>query len=119
MKVVVFESEPREAPIFDRLKPEHEVALVEEPLRANNVGRYAAAEIIQVSRRTHHAGQGDSHCLAARLGPASAGASLFQVKWSYTLDQYAPKAAANSSSSIGTPATPRPESAPRFHVRSI
>ena len=29
MKAVVFESEPREAPVFDRLKLDHEVALVE------------------------------------------------------------------------------------------
>jgi len=46
MKVVVFESEPREAPVFDSLKPDHDVALVEEPLRADGVGRYGAAEII-------------------------------------------------------------------------
>jgi D-lactate dehydrogenase len=46
MKVVVFESEPREASVFDRLKPDHDVTLIEESLRDTNVGRYADAEII-------------------------------------------------------------------------
>jgi D-lactate dehydrogenase len=46
MKIVVFESEPRETSVFDRLKPDHDVTLVEESLRAANVGYYADAEII-------------------------------------------------------------------------
>ena len=46
MKVVVFESEPREAFVFDRLKPDHDVTLVEESLSETNVGQYAGAEII-------------------------------------------------------------------------
>lgn len=46
MKIVAFESEPRETSVFDRLKPDHDVTLVKESLRDNNVGRYADAEII-------------------------------------------------------------------------
>jgi D-lactate dehydrogenase len=46
VKVFVFESEPREAPIFDRLKPDQDVTLVNEPLRAGNAEDYADAEII-------------------------------------------------------------------------
>lgn len=46
MKVVVFESEPREAFVFDRLKPDHDVTLVEESLSETNVGQYAGTEII-------------------------------------------------------------------------
>jgi D-lactate dehydrogenase len=46
MKVVVFESEPREAFVFERLKSDHDLTLVEESLSAANVGRYADAEII-------------------------------------------------------------------------
>jgi hypothetical protein len=46
MKVVVFQSEPREAPAFGRLRPDHDAALVEEPLRAADVGRHPDAVII-------------------------------------------------------------------------
>jgi D-lactate dehydrogenase len=46
MKIVVFESEPREEPVFERLKPEHDLSLVGEPLEAANVARYADAEAI-------------------------------------------------------------------------
>lgn len=46
MKVYVFESEPREAPVFDRLKPDQDVTLENEPLRSGNVEHYADAEII-------------------------------------------------------------------------
>lgn len=46
MKVVVFESEPREALVFDRLKPDHDVTLVEESLSETSVGQYAGAQII-------------------------------------------------------------------------
>ena len=46
MKVVVFESEPREAPVFERLRPAHDLGLVAEPLEAANVERHADAEAI-------------------------------------------------------------------------
>lgn len=46
MKVVVFESEPREAPALDRLKPAHEVRLIEERLRGSAAGECKDAEII-------------------------------------------------------------------------
>jgi D-lactate dehydrogenase len=46
MKVVAFECEPREASVFQRLEADHDVALVEEPLRAANVGHYLDAEVI-------------------------------------------------------------------------
>ena len=44
MKVVVFESEPREAPGFKRLEPEYDLSLLGEPLEAANAARYADAE---------------------------------------------------------------------------
>ena len=46
MKVVLFEAEPREAPIFERLKQHHDFRFVEEPLRHDNAGRYAEAEVV-------------------------------------------------------------------------
>ncbi len=46
MKVIVFESEPREAPAFNPLKPDQDLSFVKEPLRADNAEHYAAAEII-------------------------------------------------------------------------
>jgi hypothetical protein len=46
VKVVAFKSEPREAPVFDRLKPDHNVTLVDQLLRPGNVEHYADAEII-------------------------------------------------------------------------
>jgi D-lactate dehydrogenase len=46
MKVVVFESEPREEPVFERLKPDHDLILVSEPLGAANVERHSDAEAI-------------------------------------------------------------------------
>ncbi len=46
MKIVVFESELREAAVFERLKPDHELTLVEEPLRVDSVRHYSDAEVI-------------------------------------------------------------------------
>jgi D-lactate dehydrogenase len=46
MKVVVFESEPREAPVFERLKAAHELGLVAEPLGPGNAALHSDAEAI-------------------------------------------------------------------------
>ena len=46
MKVVEFESEFREAPVFERLRPTHDLNLVAEPLGAANVERHAEAQAI-------------------------------------------------------------------------
>jgi D-lactate dehydrogenase len=46
MKIVIFESEPREAAAFDALKGKHEVVLTAEPLRADNAAQYADADIV-------------------------------------------------------------------------
>jgi D-lactate dehydrogenase len=46
MKIVVFEVEPREAPLFDALKDRHELTLVAAPLRPADADRYADAEIV-------------------------------------------------------------------------
>jgi lactate dehydrogenase-like 2-hydroxyacid dehydrogenase len=46
VKVVVFESEPREAPVFERFRPAHDLSLVAEPLGTANVDRYSDAEAI-------------------------------------------------------------------------
>jgi D-lactate dehydrogenase len=46
VKVIVFEFEPREAPVFNRLKPDQDLSFVKEPLRADNAEQYASAEII-------------------------------------------------------------------------
>jgi D-lactate dehydrogenase len=46
MKIVVFESEPREAAAFERLKPAHEVAFVPEPLRKETIGQFREAQVL-------------------------------------------------------------------------
>jgi D-lactate dehydrogenase len=46
MKIVIFETEPREASAFDTLKQGHELVLTGEPLRADNAARYADAAIV-------------------------------------------------------------------------
>ena len=46
MKIVVFESEQREARAFDPLKAIHEVVLEEGPLKASDADRYADAQVI-------------------------------------------------------------------------
>ena len=46
MRIVVFEAEPREASAFDRLKRGHDLVLVDAPLRSDNAGRHAGAEIV-------------------------------------------------------------------------
>ncbi len=46
MKVVVFESEPREASAFDSLKPASDVSLVTGPLVAANAADFADAEVV-------------------------------------------------------------------------
>lgn len=46
MKIVIFETEPREAPEFESLKAGHDLTLTEEPLRAENAIRYAGAEVL-------------------------------------------------------------------------
>jgi D-lactate dehydrogenase len=46
MKVVVFEAEPREAPVFEALRDRHDLLLVDTPLRGQNVAQYADAEVV-------------------------------------------------------------------------
>jgi D-lactate dehydrogenase len=46
MKIVIFETEPREAAAFDALKRGHELILTDEPLRADNAARYADAAVV-------------------------------------------------------------------------
>jgi D-lactate dehydrogenase len=46
MKIVAFEVQHREVSSFERLRAEHEVVLVEEPLRAENAKRFQDAEIV-------------------------------------------------------------------------
>ena len=46
MKIVIFETEPREAPAFDSLKPGRMLELTAQPLRADNAHEYADAEIV-------------------------------------------------------------------------
>jgi D-lactate dehydrogenase len=46
MKIVVFETEPHEAPAFDALKDKHELTLVPGPIRATNAAEFADAEAI-------------------------------------------------------------------------
>jgi len=46
MKIVIFETEPREQAAFGALRKGHELVLTSEPLRAGDAGRYANAEII-------------------------------------------------------------------------
>jgi D-lactate dehydrogenase len=46
MKIVIFETEPRETSAFDTLKCGHELVLTGQPLRADNAAQYADAEIV-------------------------------------------------------------------------
>jgi D-lactate dehydrogenase len=46
MKIVVFEAEPREAPVFEVLRDQHELVLVDSLLRSENVAQHADADII-------------------------------------------------------------------------
>lgn len=46
MKIVIFETEPREAAAFDALKRGHELVFSERPLQADNATQYSDAEII-------------------------------------------------------------------------
>ena len=46
MKIVVFETEPRETPFFEPLKGLHELVFIDSPLRSENADRYADAEIV-------------------------------------------------------------------------
>ncbi len=46
MKIVIFETEPREAQSFDALKQGHDLVLTDKPLRADNAADYADAEIV-------------------------------------------------------------------------
>jgi len=46
MKIVIFETEPREAFEFDALKRGHDLTLTERPLRADNAAHHADAEIV-------------------------------------------------------------------------
>lgn len=46
MKIVVFEAEPREAPVFEALRAQHELVLVDSSLRNGNVAQYADADVV-------------------------------------------------------------------------
>ncbi len=46
MKIVIFETEPREAAAFDALKQGQELVLTAEPLRPDNAARYADADVV-------------------------------------------------------------------------
>jgi D-lactate dehydrogenase len=46
MKVVIFETEPREAHEFEALEAGHDLTLTEEPLRADNAARYAETQAL-------------------------------------------------------------------------
>ncbi len=46
MKVVIFETEPHEAAAFGELRDQHEILIVEEPLRAENASTFRDAEIV-------------------------------------------------------------------------
>ncbi|MEJ2379232.1 MAG: hypothetical protein P8Y53_07505 [Pseudolabrys sp.] len=46
MKIVIFETEPREAAAFDALKWDNELVLTEQPLQADNAAQYADADIV-------------------------------------------------------------------------
>jgi len=46
MKIVIFETEPREAEAFEALKQGHELVLTDKPLRADDAAQYADAEIV-------------------------------------------------------------------------
>ena len=46
MKIVVFEIETREVGEFDALKEQHELVMIEGPLRAENAARFADADVV-------------------------------------------------------------------------
>ena len=46
MKIVIFETEPRESNAFDALKRDNELVLTPEPLRAENARQYADAGVV-------------------------------------------------------------------------
>jgi D-lactate dehydrogenase len=46
MKIVIFDTEPREAFAFDALKRGHELVVIEKPLRADNAAQFADAAIV-------------------------------------------------------------------------
>ena len=46
MKIVLFETEPREGPVFERLKEQNDLKLINEALCAETAGGYADAEIV-------------------------------------------------------------------------
>lgn len=46
MKIVVFEAEPREAPVFEALRDQHELVLVDSPLGSENVAQHADADVV-------------------------------------------------------------------------
>lgn len=46
MRVVIFETEPHEAPAFESLKAGHDLRLVADPLRVDNAAEFADAEIV-------------------------------------------------------------------------
>lgn len=48
MHIVVFEAESWETPAFDRLREEHDIKIVNEPLKAKNVEEHQDAEIVSV-----------------------------------------------------------------------
>ena len=48
MRIAIFETEPREAADFDGLKAGHDITLTEQTLSADNVARYADAEVVSV-----------------------------------------------------------------------
>jgi D-lactate dehydrogenase len=48
MKIVIFETEPRESAAFENLKRGHELVLTEERLRADNVAQFADADVVSV-----------------------------------------------------------------------
>ena len=41
MRIVVFEAEPREAPLFETLRGLHELVFVDAPLRSDNAAHFA------------------------------------------------------------------------------
>jgi D-lactate dehydrogenase len=46
LKIVLFETEPREGPVFAPLKDAHEVCMIDAPLRARNAADYADAAVV-------------------------------------------------------------------------
>jgi len=46
MKIVIFETEPREASAFDALKQGHELVMAPQPLRADSAGQFADADVV-------------------------------------------------------------------------